>query len=87
MFNLSNYTLITADTQLQNMQLSVCKTYELNVQMPLYVAIVLLLFRWFVIYRFLDIREYPKAFRLTEIVLDVGAMICIVISIVWMSVI
>lgn len=81
MFNLSNYVISNTTRDCEEIQLDICSQYSSNITTPLVVAIVLLLIRWFLIYKLKD--KESRLFRYGEIITDVGVFLLILVSLIW----
>jgi len=83
-----NFNNISIDNScdLAQIQLDICNKWENNVIYPLYLAIAFILIRWIILYKLSDKFKSKRLFEIYEMTLDMLAMICISISIVWMMV-
>lgn len=66
----------------KDVQLNVCNNFQSVILTPLYIAVILYLIRIFFIYK-LDREKHPKMFSYGELGTDLGIIMCIIITIVW----
>jgi hypothetical protein len=70
--------------RLEDIQITLCKHYQHNIMYPLIGALILLIFRWFVVYRLMN-RE-SRAYTYVESGTDIGIGMLIIVSILWIGV-